>query len=293
VRVKKRLIRTITKKPLDEIAALRHQGWMGSYTAPHRAFRKLSLTPGEICLAVLVSVGGTVGWAAALPYVARFWERILSFWLPRLWPGTAVLMVKQTIVGHWQAPVPYYEVHAGPITGWTWIAITAGSVLLFAISCRISKDTQLPYVYLLRAFCAIQWTTQAYTRILGHAFPQDASQYCSSMLLFGMMFIGVMPGTLGVAFYIFDVSIPKKIALTALTMGHLTVFIPLQYLVHACILRVSLLFLPILYFAFGPLVDVIVFIAFYSWAMTWSSTQQTHQPLASPAATAIVLPTRY
>jgi hypothetical protein len=47
-------------------------------------------------------------------------------------------------------------------------------------------------------------------------------------------------------------------------------FIPLQYLLHACILRVSLLFLPILYLAFGPFLDVVVFIAFYSWGMSWS-----------------------
>jgi len=113
------------------------------------------------------------------------------------------------------------------------------------------------------------------------------------MLLFGLIFIGLMPAVLGFTFYIFDVSIWKKIALTAVTVAHLTLFIPLQYLAHACILRVSLLFLPILYFALGPLMDVIVFIAFYSWGMSWRSCHPIRcQPYAA-GAHAAPFPSRY
>jgi hypothetical protein len=173
------------------------------------------------------------------------------------------------------------------------LAIAVGSVLLFVLSCRIPSDTQLPFVYLVRAFAVIQGSALIYTAVTHRPFPHDPSEYCASMLLFGMIFIGVIPGILGFTFYIFDVSILQKIVLPALTMAHLTLFIPLQYLAHACILHVSLLFLPILYFAFGPLVDVIVFIGFYSWGMSWPSSRQiAGQPFAA-SAHAGPAPSRY
>lgn len=182
----------------------------------------------------------------------------------------------------WRIPVPYFKIDAGPINGWTWGAIAIGSVLLFVLSYWIPSDTQLPYVYLARAFAVIQWSALIYTAVEQRPFPHDPSEYCTSMLLFGMIFIGVIPGIMGFTFYIFDVTLFQKIALPALTMAHLTLFIPLQYLVHACILRVSLLFLPILYFACGPLVDVIVLISFYSWGMSWRS----NSPLESQSLAA-------
>lgn len=256
---------------VEGVGALRHAAWLDDYTFSHRAFSKIWLSPVEIGLSLAVMVGGTAAWIVSIPRIASLWASLLSFWMQRLWPGTAVLVMDRTLVGHWRIPVPYFKVDAGPVDGWTWLAIAAGSVVLFALSYRIPSDTQLPFVYLLRAFAMIEWSALAYTKLAHQPLPHDSTEYCASMLLFGMVFIGLMPAILGFTFYIFDVSIWKKIALTAITIAHLTLFIPLQYLAHACILHVSLLFLPILYFALGPLVDVIVFIAFYSWGMSWAS----------------------
>ena len=269
------MILTPKKNWLQQIASLRYHGWMGSYTVPHRAFRTLWLSPGEIALGLVVAIGATAAWIVLLPRIASLWGKLLSFWIGRLWPGTGVLLIDRTLVGHWHVTVPYFKVDAGPITGWTWIAIAACSTLVFALSYRIPTDTHLPYVYLMRAAALIQGSALLYTALAHRPFPQDPSEYCASMLLFGMIFIGLMPGILGFSFYIFDVTLLKKFALTIFTMAHLTLFIPLQYLVHACILHVSLLFLPILYFALGPLVDVIIFIGFYSWGMSWASSRQT------------------
>lgn len=271
---------------LEGVGALRYAAWMDDYAFSHRAFCRIWLRPVEIALSVAVMLGGTAAWIWAIPRIAGFWAKLLSFWIQRLWPGTAVLVIDRTLVGHWRIPAPYFKVEAGPSDGWTWLAIAAASVLLLALSYRIPSDTQLPFVYLLRAFALIQWSALAYTKLAHRPLPHDSSEYCASMLLFGLVFIGLMPAILGLTFYIFDVSIWKKIALTIITMVHLTLFIPFQYLAHACILRVSLLFLPILYFALGPLIDVIVFIAFYSWGMSWSSQQsgQSSSPVSQRRA---------
>ena len=259
------------KDKFQAIGAVRNAPWTDDYNLSHRAFCRIWLSPAEIVLGLAVIAGGTAAWIKAIPHVASLWAGMLSFWLDRIWPGTAVSVINRTVAGHWQIPVPYFKVEAGPVDGWTWFAIALGSVVLFALSYKIPTDTHLPYIYLLRAFALIQWSALAYVKLAQRSLPQDATEYCTSMLLFGMIFTGLIPAILGFTFYIVDVSIWKKIALTVITVAHLTLFIPLQYLAHACILRVSLLFLPILYFALGPLIEVILFIAFYSWGMSWSS----------------------
>jgi hypothetical protein len=37
------------------------------------------------------------------------------------------------------------------------------------------------------------------------------------------------------------------------------------------ILHKSILYMPLLYFAFGPFLDVLIFVSLYSWGMSWKS----------------------
>jgi hypothetical protein len=71
-------------------------------------------------------------------------------------------------------------------------------------------------------------------------------------------------------YYIFDFGLLKKAFLTAVTMVHLALFLPLQVLLQALFLQKTVLFMPVLYIIFGMPVNILIIIAFYSWGMTWS-----------------------
>ncbi len=249
---------------------LRQYGWEGSYLPPHRAFRSLRVTPVEVCAGTTLAIAATAAWILLLPSLARFWAGLLSFWIKRLRLGGAIVLVDRTILGHWHVAVPYFEVTAGPTTGWISILVTAMTALLFALSFKIPKDRFLPGAYLLRAVCLIQSTALIYAARGGRHFPHAPAEYCTSMLLLGIIFVGLVPIMLALTYYIFDVDLSKKLAVTVITMAHLAMFIPLQYLLHAWLLHQSLLFMPVLYFVFGPFLDIIILIGFYSWAMSWS-----------------------
>ena len=259
---------------MREIARLREHGWDGRYILPHRAFRKLGLTALDIVAGSALLLGALAAWMMLLPKVAHLWEQLLAFWIHELNLGWPVYLMDGTVLGHWSVSVPYLPINAGPTTGGAWLAIALGTTLVFVLSFKLPKDTRLPLAYLLRALCLIQSTALIYS-LGGRQFPHDPAQYCSDMLLFGIVFIGLVPVLLALTFYVFDVSFAKKIALTALIMGDLVLFVPLQYLLHAWLLRVSLLFLPVLYFAFGPFLEMIIFIGFYAWGMSWSSRRRT------------------
>lgn len=53
---------------------------------------------------------------------------------------------------------------------------------------------------------------------------------------------------------------------------HLLLFVPQQYILHVVLLHKSVLFMPLLYFVFGPFLDILAFVGFYSWGMSWSGS---------------------
>jgi len=56
-------------------------------------------------------------------------------------------------------------------------------------------------------------------------------------------------------------------------MVHLVLFVPHQYLPHVYLLHGSILFMPLLYFVFGPFLDILAFIGFHSWGMSWNTPE--------------------
>jgi len=177
-------------------------------------------------------------------------------------------MVPQNWGAHMHFALPYLSAPAGPITPVTWSITAAASVLVLVGSYFLGEEL-LPLKYLLRALVLIQSGALVYFAVFSARFPHDIPSYTIGMLVFGMILIGLVPVILAFTYYVFDFSFLKKLALTVVTMAHLTLLIPLQYLLHVWVLHHSILFMPILYFAFGPFLDILVFVSLYSWGMSW------------------------
>jgi hypothetical protein len=131
------------------------------------------------------------------------------------------------------------------------------------------RDRALPFAYLVRGAVWIMATSLLYFRLWPTSFPHDLAAYASSMLVFGVILIGLLPTFLGLTFFIFDFSLTKKLLIATLISVHFTLFISVQYLLHTWLIHQSVLLMPLLYFGFGPLLEAIMFIAFYGWAMSW------------------------
>ena len=95
------------------------------------------------------------------------------------------------------------------------------------------------------------------------------SGYLEVMLIAGFFLLPLVPVLLGFIYYIFDFSLSRRVGLTLIILVHLYILIPLQFMVHAYLMyHGSLLFMPLLFLVFGLPLDVLVFIAFYSWGMS-------------------------
>ena len=80
------------------------------------------------------------------------------------------------------------------------------------------------------------------------------------------------PFLVSFTFHVFDFLLWQKVAMVVLLLGHLAIMLPMQATIHAWIIqRASLLAMPMLYFVFGVLIDVFVYVALYGWGMSWRS----------------------
>ena len=262
-----------TEKSLaPELQAIRDRGWRGGYIRPHRAFARMQLHPLRIIETVSLGGLGLLGWIAVLPEVAHLWARIFAFWATELGLNSEVTLVPQVWGSHVRFALPTFGLAAGPATGDGWWITTAVVVVAFGGSFLIGEEA-LPWKYLLRCFCLLQATALGYFALASARFPHDLPTYTVSMLLFSSILIGLVPLLYAFTFYVLNFTLRQKIFLTVATMLHLTVFVPHQYLLHVYVLHSSVLFMPLLYFMFGPFLDILAFIGFYSWGMSWNASE--------------------
>lgn len=274
-----RLASSSTSKQLDarhnwpDLDSLRHRGHRGGVIRMHRGMVHFQVSRADVVHAVTLCAGLTLLWARCVPAVGRLWFAICDYWVRALHLQATVSLMPQ----HWSKLVhlslPFIAVQPGPITPTIWIVTLFLTVGLFASTYWLSED-HAPWSYIIRALALIQASALVYFAFDSARFPHDIPTYTMGMLSFGIILIGMIPTVLGFTFYLFDFSLWKKLAVSCLLMGHLTLFFPLQYMLHVYILNHSILFMPVLYFAFGPFLDVLIFVCLYSWAMSWRSRSQ-------------------
>ncbi|HEV2992591.1 MAG TPA: hypothetical protein VG759_29435 [Candidatus Angelobacter sp.] len=254
----------------DWLQKLRYRGWRGGIITPHRAFARLRIGLKEIFVCACLVYALSFGWIKALPFVGNFWGRIFAYWAKALNLEGSLAVAPQ----HWGSSIhfslPFVNMSAGPADAHTWWIAAVVTLLAFAASYFIPEE-HTPWMYLLRFLVLIQGTALVYFVFAAARFPHDLPSYTISMLFFGAILTGMIPLILGFTYFLFDFSLFKKVMLSLISMGYLTVFLPFQYMLQIYILRKSILYMPLLYFAFGPFLDVLIFVSLYSWGMSWKS----------------------
>ena len=254
----------------QEFEAARYSGFRGGFISRHRALLFSPLDASKVFQAVALTVVGVGLWTALLGPVSRFWSIVMMVSSGILGlVGAETGQETYTLAGGLSFDVPALYVPVGLPERWTWQLGVAFCAAALAVSLVLPRRS-LPLAYLLRILVLIQLIAQAFFAWAPNSFPYTASGYIHTMLMASLFLIGLVPVVLGLTYYLFDFSLRQKLALTCMVMGHLTVLVPLQYVVHAFVLyHLSLLFLPILFFAAALPLNVLVFIAFYGWAFSW------------------------
>lgn len=253
------------------VAAAR--GWRGGLIRPHRAMIRLHPTMGDAIASAATLIGVTLIWIRFIPAATLLWTRIFRWWVARLDFRAPVVLAPQHWGSHLQFSIPFISLPAGAITPGTWMATALTTALALGISYYLGEEWA-PVAYLIRALVIIQTSALIYFAFFAARFPHDLPSYTVGMLMFGVILISMIPAVLAFTYYVFDFVWWKKLALTLGAMIYLALFIPLQYVWHVWALHHSILFMPVLYFAGGPFLDVLIFVCIYSWGMSWKARQE-------------------
>lgn len=248
---------------------------------------RLRWTPGRVARSVILSLVGFATVFAALPTIGRLWSRLFEWALPLLGVSAGLGWHLIDVGSLFTIGVPYPALDGPwPRTG-HWIVV-GGITAAFILVSLLIPVRWLPARYFLRFIAAIQTVAIGYFAFSSPPFPYPLPGYIGGLLAAGMAVLALVPIALGFGYYIFDHTLARQILLTVMIVGHLAVLLPLQGLAHAYLIhRLSLLVQPTLFFVFGLLVEVLVLVAFYSWAMSWPGTEipQTTPGTAEPGET--------
>jgi hypothetical protein len=247
----------------------RFRGHRGGVIAMHRALARFDLGPLDLITSALLVLLVTLVWIASLPWLCRFWRLALVVGTRMLALPTDLGLGAHQITPYVHFAVPYPRMDSIAPDARTWW-FTAAIVIALWIATLIFPAKFIPITYLLRAVLFIQATALVYFLLFPARFPHTPDSYLEGFMSYAIGLISFVPILFGLTYYIFDFGLIRKAALTAMTMGHLSLFLPFQILLQAVILRKSVLFMPLLYIVFGLPLDIAIILAFYSWGMSWS-----------------------
>lgn len=252
-----------------KIDDLRFRGFGGTSIKLHRAIYQVKLKKTNLIGSLLLPLTFTLLLLCFLANIIQFWRFLFDFFLDKIEPGSTV--AAQAIdLGKYLLWIYYPGLSANAPSAWLWWVTLIGCVVIFLLTYLISAKRFLPLTYIVRACLLIQATALAYFYFLPGQFPYDISSYLGNALTMSLIFIFMVPWILGLTYYIFDFSLLQKIALSTLILAYFVIAFPMQYLLHAYALHhLSLLFLPLFYLVFGAFLDVMMFVALYSWGMSW------------------------
>jgi hypothetical protein len=250
------------------VGRLRHHGHRGGVIRTHRALSRITLQRFDIAAAIVLALGVAIAWLWALPAVCRFWTRMLALGIPLLGINAQLDVVSWRPAAFYGFEMPFLRLEAGPMTSQMFWLSFALTVLVFVLTWLL-PDRMLPIAYLVRAILLIHSSALFFFAFFAARFPHDATSYTSGLMTTGAALISLVPLIFGFTYYIFDFGFVRKLALTGIAIAHLTVFLPIQVLLHARIIQASVLFMPVLYIIFGLALEIMVLISFYAWAMSW------------------------
>ena len=235
----------------------------------HRSMARYVISPADLITGVMMVILITLIWALAVPAVCELWVRMMDYGIHNLPFHGQLHITEHHIVSFLRFRVPFPsmepilpDVQVWRATGFVTLAIFVGTFFL--------PSQWIPVTYLLRGILFVQVTALVYFALIPAEFPHTPDSYLEGLLASGLALISILPLLFGLTFFIFQFSMPQKVLLTMMTMGHLVLFLPLQVLLQALILQKTVLFMPVLYIVFGMPLDILIIIAFYAWGMTWN-----------------------
>ena len=148
-------------------------------------------------------------------------------------------------------------------------------VAVLWLASMVIRAERTPLRYALRALLLCEGAALVFFGLLEGVLPYTLGDHIAPGIIIGWVFMLLVPWLHAASYNIFGFGLWRKLVLTLLTLAALALLVPLQYLFHIAVIQpYSLLHLPVLYLFAGVLLEVLVFVSLYAWAMSWQVVER-------------------
>jgi hypothetical protein len=233
----------------------------------HRAMRRLSAGPSMILQAILLPVLFCSLLLIGEPSILSFWQDCIQFWLNRL----DIPLQAQQQAGA-MGNLSYEWIGAANASYMpsftTKLSSALATFVVFALTSSMNSD-RLPLQYLLRIVCVVHALALLFFWYAPSQFPYSIPDHMRYIISMGNTLMLAIPVMLAIGYYLLELSPTVKIVHTLFILGYFILMIPHKVVLHTLILyKMSLLYMPVLYFCLGAVFDMLLFVALYSWTVS-------------------------
>ena len=230
----------------------------------HRSRRRLQFRASTLTDMVLVVVVLCGALFLARPWLMEAWHSVILWWASQLGVPVATVLSRGVDGSRWLA----LDVGSPLPTAITGLVTAAVCIVAYAASFWMS-DRQVPLKYLVRILCIVQATALLFFVVWPSRFPYNVPGHINAMLNIGFYLMLALPVLLALGYAVLRLPLHKKLLHPALMLGYFALMLPHKAVLHILILiNFSTLFMPLLYFCFGVVFDLMVFVALYSWLVS-------------------------
>lgn len=254
------------------LEALRVRGTRGGVIPPHRSMVGMPWTVWRLATTLTLGAGGLAALVLALPALGTLWFWIFREVRDRVFPGIPLGDQTFTLPFGIELTLPVLAVGT-PLPDQATLLFAGGITAAVVLASFLLSERWIPLRYLLRLLAFLQATAIAFFAVAPGAFPYRLQDHVFLLLAAGLVVMALVPLVLSFTLHVFDLAFWRKTLVTVALLAHLSIFLPLQVLLHVgLVLQGTALLMPVLFLMFGLLLDVLILVAFYGWALSWPGT---------------------
>jgi len=257
--------------PATRPTAQPRTGYLGEVIPMHRAFRRLAANGRSLAFGAAMAPLFIIAYVVAYPWLIDFWQATAEFWIDRLQVPGNVLRVPLELWFGYSVDRIAIEIVPGAITLQLWLTHAAVTLIVFLLTFKF-VNRALPLAYALRIICALHACSLFFFFFFENAFPYEVVDHTRDFFGFTLFLHVIVAPVLLLSYYVLESSWKRQLGATLVILGYFVVALPFQLVAHAALAWLGTpLVMPVLYLAFGPFMNVLAFVALYSWVVTWGA----------------------
>lgn len=238
----------------------------------HRAMLHIDFTTFRLLSMIVIPALLSTAVYLAWPLIDALWTGIINFWIGLLGPDISLARHDVAMGGVFHIPYPLVNAALPTVVQWKYgLALT----LVLLIGPSFMPPKMLPLAYIFRFVGTLQAVSQVYFYFWGEHFAHSAGASVASMMQSSFVLMLITPWLYGLTYNIFNFNLARKFALPLMALCYLAVLTPVQFTFAAMLmLQFSLLWNPLFYLIGTTLLQVVMLLAMYAWAMSWNRADQ-------------------